>query len=69
MVTTTEKEDGMGGKTGEERNTLKEGDPKGRRHLREKTYSKRVVSTKRRGSKREKTQVRKTTHDKIVVRN
>ena len=59
----------MRGKTGEERKTLKEGDPRGRRHLREKTYSKRVVSTKRGGSKREKTQVRKTTHGKIVVRN
>ena len=59
----------MGGKTGEERKTLKEGDLRGRRHLREKTHSKRIVSTKRGGSKREKTQVRKTTHDKIVVRN
>ena len=59
----------MRGKTGEERKTLKEGDPRGRRHLREKTHSKRVVSTKRGGSKREKTQVRKTTHGKIVVRN
>ena len=59
----------MRGKTGEERKTLKEGDPRGRRHLREKTYSKRVVSTKRGGSKREKTQVRKTTHSKIAVRN
>ena len=59
----------MGGKTGEERKTLKEGDPRGRRHLREKTHSKRVVSTKRGGSKREKTQMRKTTHGKIVVRN
>ena len=59
----------MRGKTGEERKTLKEGDLRGRRHLREKTYSKRVVSTKTGGSKREKTQVRKTTHGKIVVRN
>ena len=59
----------MGGKTREERKTPKEADPRGRRHLREKTYSKRVVSTKRGGSKREKTQVRKTTHGKIVVRN
>ena len=59
----------MRGKTREERKTLKEGDPRGRRHLREKTHSKRVVSTKRGGSKREKTQVRKTTHGKIVVRN
>ena len=59
----------MRGKTGEERKTLKEGDPRGRRHLREKTHSKRVVSTKRGGSKREKTQVRKTTHGKIVVKN
>ena len=59
----------MRGKTGEERKTLKEGDPRGRRHLREKTHSKRVVNTKRGGSKREKTQVRKTTHGKIVVRN
>ena len=59
----------MGGKTGEERKILKEGDPRGRRHLREKIHSKRVVSTKRGGSKREKTQMRKTTHGKIVVRN
>ena len=59
----------MRGKTGEERKTLKEGDPRERRHLREKTHSKRIVSTKRGGSKREKTQVRKTTHGKIVVRN
>ena len=59
----------MGGKTGEERKTLKEGDPSGRRHLREKIHSKRVVSTKRGGFKREKTQMRKTTHGKIVVRN
>ena len=59
----------MGGKTGKERKTQKEGDPRGRRHLREKTHSKRVVSTKRGGCKREKTQVRKTTHGKIVVRN
>ena len=59
----------MGGKTGEERKTLKEGDLRGRRHLREKTHSKRIVSTKRGGSKREKTQVRKKTHGKIVVRN
>ena len=28
--------DGMGGKTGEERKTLKEGDPRGWRHLRKK---------------------------------
>ena len=59
----------MGEKTREERKTLKEGNPRGRRHLREKTHSKRVVSIKRGGSKREKTQVRKTTHGKIVVRN
>ena len=59
----------MGEKTREERKILKEGDPKGRRHLRKKNHSKRVVSTKRGGSKREKTQVRKTTHGKIVVRN
>ena len=59
----------MGGKTGEERKILKEGDPRGRRHLKEKTHSKKVVSTLRGGSKREKTQVRKTTHSKIVVRN
>ena len=59
----------MGEKIGEERKTLKERDPRGRRHLREKTYSKKVVIIKRGGSKREKTQVRKTTHGKIVVRN
>ena len=45
----------MGGKTGEERKTLKIWDPIGQRHLREKTYSKRVVSTKKGGSKRKKT--------------
>ena len=45
----------MGGKTGEERKTLKKWDLRGRRHLREKTYSKRVVSTKKGGSKRKKT--------------
>ena len=61
--------EGMGGKTGEKRKTLKKGTQRGRRHLREKTHSKRVVNTKRGGSKREKTQVRKTTHGKIVVRN
>ena len=59
----------MRGKTGEERKTLKEGDLRGQRHLREKTHSNRVVSTKRGGYKREKTQVRKITHDKIIVRN
>ena len=60
----------MRGKTGEETKTPKDGDPRGQRHLREKkNHSKRVVSTKRGGSKREKTQVRKTTHGKIVVRN
>ena len=32
-------------KIGEERKTLKQGDPKGQRHLREKIHSKRVVST------------------------
>ena len=35
----------MGGKTGEERKTPNEGDPRGQRHLREKTHSKRVVNT------------------------
>ena len=60
----------MGGKTGKERKTQKEGDPRGRRHLREKTHGKRVVSTQREvPKKRENTQVRKTTHGKIVVRN
>ena len=48
----------MGGKTGEERKTLKEGDPRGRRHLREKTHSKRVVSTEREGPKKRKDQMR-----------
>ena len=46
-VTTAEKEGRMEweGKNTEERKTPKEGDPRGRRHLRGKTHSKRVVST------------------------
>ena len=53
---------------GREKNIERRG-PKGVEAPKEKTHSKRVVSTKRGGSKREKTQMRKTTHDKIVVRN
>ena len=47
----------MGGKTGKERKTPKEGDPRGRRHLREKTHGKRVVSTYREGPKKRKDQM------------
>ena len=54
---------------GREKNTER-GRPIGGKHLRGKTHGKRVVSTQREvPKKREKTQVRKTTHDKIVVRN
>ena len=42
----------------------------GEKHLRKEAHGKRVVNTQREEPrKREKTQVRKTTHDKIVVRN
>ena len=60
----------MGGKKHRrEKKYRKKRDPRGRRHLRGKTHGKRVVSTKRGGYKREKTQVRKITHGKIIVRN
>ena len=42
----------------------------GEKHLRKEAHGKRVVNTQREEPrKREKTQVRKTTHGKIVVRN
>ena len=47
----------MGGKTGKERKTPKEGDPRGRRHLRGKTHSKKVVSTQRERPKKRKDQM------------
>ena len=54
---------------GREKN-IERGRPIGRKHLRGKTRGKRVVSTQREvPKKRENTQVRKTTHGKIVVRN
>ena len=54
---------------GREKN-IERGRPIGRKHLRGKTRGKRVVSTQREvPKKRENTQVRKITHDKIVVRN
>ena len=59
----------MGGKTGEERKALKEGDPSGRRHLREKTHGKRVVSTQREVPRKRKDQKGGTTHGKRVIRN
>ena len=56
-------------KTGKERKTQKEGDPRGRRHLREKTHGKRVVSTQREVPRKRKDQKGGTTHGRRVIRN
>ena len=54
---------------GREKNT-KRGETGWKKHIRKETHGKRVVNTQREEpGKREKTQVRKTTHNKIVVRN